>query len=336
VLLERARPIIDAAIGSVCSACVVHVERAGRSESYAAGMLDPDTAEPCAPGSLFDLASLTKLATTALVLTLVRDGDLGLDDRFDRLVPEFGDPRSTLRQVLTHTAGLAWHRDYYKVASGIDAIAALAAKEEIAYPPGRGYAYSDLGYIIFTAALSRLAEAPFAELLATRVLRPLGIRDDELRFRPQNPRACAATELDREWRKRRIRGEVHDENAYGMGGIAGHAGLFGTAAGFAKLMPVYTRGAVIGEVLAAEARREQATGPNVRRGLGLLLRPHREPNCSERFSLASFGHTGFTGTSVWCDPEKDLLVVLLTNSVYYGRDRDPFDFRVAVHAAIAG
>jgi CubicO group peptidase (beta-lactamase class C family) len=336
VLLERARPIIDAAIGTVCTACVVRVERAGATETYATGTLDPDTGEPCTASAIFDLASLTKLATTALVLTLVRDGDLALDDPWQRLVPEYAEPRSTLRQVLTHTAGLAWHRDYYRVASGIEAIAALAAKEEIAYPPGRGYAYSDLGYIMFTAALARLAETPFAELLASRVLRPLGIREAELRYRPPDPRACASTELDATWRKRRVRGEVHDENAYAMGGIAGHAGLFGTAEAVAKLMPAYTRGAVIGEALASEARREQATGPNIRRGLGLLLRSPVGPNCSERFSLSSIGHTGFTGTSVWYDPEKDLLVVLLTNSVYYGRARDPYRFRIAVHEAIAG
>ena len=336
MLLDAARPIIDRAIGSVCTACVVRVERNGRTESYAAGTLDPDSGEPCTVDAIFDLASLTKLATTALVLTFVRDGDITLDDRFDRLMPEFVDPRATLRQVLTHTAGLAWHRDYYKVASGIDAIAALAAREEIAYPPGRGYAYSDLGYMMFTAALPRLAETPFTELLATRVLRPLGVTEAELRYLPPDWRACAATEFDATWRKRRIRGEVHDENAYAMGGIAGHAGLFGTAAAVAKLMPVYTNGAVIGKALAAESRREQALGPNIRRGLGLVLRPPVGPNCSERFSLASIGHTGFTGTSAWYDPEKDLLVVLLTNSVYYGRERDPYRFRIAVHEAIAG
>jgi CubicO group peptidase (beta-lactamase class C family) len=128
---------------------------------------------------------------------------------------------------------------------------------------------------------------------------------------------------------------VHDENAYAMGGVAGHAGLFGTAAGYATLMRAYTRGAVIGEALCREARKEQAVGPNARRGLGLALRAPVGPMCSERFSLSSFGHSGFTGTSVWYDPEKDLLVVLLTNSVYYGRERDPYRFRIAVHEAIA-
>ncbi|OLC56893.1 MAG: hypothetical protein AUH85_04835 [Chloroflexi bacterium 13_1_40CM_4_68_4] len=315
---------------------MVRVERGGTTESYATGTLDPDTGEACRVDAMFDLASLTKLATTALVLSFVRDGALTLDVPFQKLMPSFLDPRSTLRQVLTHTAGLAWHRDYYKVASGIDAVAALAAKEELAYPPGRGYAYSDLGYIMLAAALSRLGSKPFPQLLVERVLRPLGIDETVLRYNPPDAKACAATEFDATWRKRRIRGEVHDENAFAMGGVSGHAGLFGTAAEYAKLMPVYTSGAVIGEALAAEARREQAVGPNMRRGLGLVLRPYIGPNCSERFSLSSIGHTGFTGTSVWYDPEKDLLVVLLTNSLYYGRDRDPYRFRIAVHEAIAG
>ena len=336
MLLERARPIIDAAIGTVCTACVVRVERGGTTESYAVGTLDPDTGEPCAVSAIFDLASLTKLATTALMLSYVRDGAIGLDDPFQKLMPSFLDPRSTLRQVLTHTAGLAWHRDYYKVASGMDAVATLAAKEELAYPPGRGYAYSDLGFIMLAVALARLGGKPYPELLADRVLRPLGINEAELFYNPPDATACAATEFDASWRKRRIRGEVHDENAFAMGGVSGHAGMFGTAAGYARLMPVFSRGAVIGEALATEARREQAVGPNMRRGLGLVLRPPVGPNCSERFSLSSIGHTGFTGTSVWYDPEKDLLVVLLTNSLYYGRDRDPYRFRIAVHESIAG
>src|SRR5439155_12610725 len=146
-------------------------------------------------------------------------------------------------------------RHYSKVASGLDAIADLAAREPLAYPPGAGYAYSDLGYIMFTKALGRLGAKPYPELVADRVLRPLGIPDAGLRYCPPDPRACASTEYDDRWRKRRIRGEVHDENAFAMGGVAGHAGLFGTAAALAKLMRVYTSGAVIGEALAAEARK---------------------------------------------------------------------------------
>lgn len=336
-LVAPARPLVDAAIGSVCTACVVHVERAGRCESYAAGSLDPEVGDArCVEDSVFDIASLTKLATTALLLTFARDGALSLDASFGDLWPEFHDARPTLRQVLTHTAGLAWWRHFYQQASGAEAIVALAAREELAYPPGIGYAYSDLGFIMLTAALARLGGAPFERLLAERVLSPLGIGAGELRYRPEDRARCVATELDATWRKRRLRGEVHDENAFAMGGVGGHAGLFGTASAVARLMRVFTWGEVIGADLAAEARAEQAVGPNARRGLGLSLRAPVGPMCSERFSLASFGHAGFTGTTAWYDPERELLVVLLTNSVYYGREpHGLYEFRIAVHEAVA-
>ena len=337
-LAEPARPLVDAAIGSVCTACVALVEREGRRDVYAAGSLQPDGGDDarCVVDTLFDLASLTKLATTALVLTLVRDGDVRLDAPFRELWPDFRDERPTLRQVLTHSAGLAWWRHFYQEANGVDAIVALAASEELAYPPGIGYAYSDLGYIMLTAALARIGEAPFARLVAERVLRPLGIGEDELRYLPSDRRRCAATELDSAWRRRRLRGEVDDENAFAMGGIAGHAGLFGTAEAVATLMRVFARGDLIGADLLKEARREQAQGPNARRGLGLALRAPAGPMCGERFSLASFGHLGFTGTSAWYDPEKDLLVVLLTNAVYYGRqEHGLYPFRIAVHEALS-
>lgn len=337
-LTAPARALVDAAIGRVCTACVLLVERGSARDVYAAGSLDPERdGEPCAPETIFDLASLTKLATTALVLSFVRDGALALDGSFREVLPEFHDARPTLRQVLTHTAGLAWWRHFYQEAAGLEAIAALAASEELAYPPGRGYAYSDLGFIMFADGLARLGGKPFAALLAERVLRPLGLRDEELRYLPPDPRRCAATEVDATWRKRRLRGEVHDENTYAMGGVSGHAGLFGTASAAAALMRPYSRGEVIGEPLAAEARREQATGPNARRGLGLALRAPVGPMCSERFSASSYGHSGFTGTTAWYDPEQDLLVVLLTNAVYYGRDdHGLYPFRIAVHEAVAG
>jgi CubicO group peptidase (beta-lactamase class C family) len=120
-----------------------------------------------------------------------------------------------------------------------------------------------------------------------------------------------------------------------MGGIAGHAGLFGTAGDVAALGRVFRDGAVIGNDLAALARTEQAKGENVRRGLGLALRAPNGPMTSERWSMASYGHTGFTGTSIWIDPSVDLEVVLLTNRVYFGRRNDDamYRFRIAVHEA---
>ena len=146
-----------------------------------------------------------------------------------------------------------------------------------------------------------------------------------------------ATERDAEWRKKRLRGEVHDENAYAVGGIAGHAGLFGTAADVAAIARVYRDGAVIGNELAHLARAEHAKGDNARRGLGLALRAPRDAMVGRYMSVDTYGHTGFTGTSVWIDPAIDLTVILLTNRVYFGRanDDEMYRFRIAVHESVS-
>jgi CubicO group peptidase (beta-lactamase class C family) len=337
--LRRARPIIDSAIGELCTACVLHVERNGVAQSYATGSLQPDGADdrPCTTETFFDLASLTKLATTALLLTFVRDGTLTLDSALADLVAEFPERRVTLRQVITHTAGLAWWRPLYKEATGLEAIVLRAAREPLANVPGSTFTYSDLGYIMLTKGLGRAGGAAFETVMEERLFRPLRLGPQRIRFLPDDRARCAATEQDESWRRRRLRGEVHDENAFAMGGVAGHAGLFGTASAVAALARVFSEGAVIGEALAAESRREHATGANARRGLGLALRAPEGPMCGRYFSSASFGHSGFTGTTLWVDPEQDLSVVLLTNRVYYGRSNDEpmYRFRIAVHEAVS-
>ena len=337
-LVARAKPIVDAAIGELCTAAVVRAERHGSVETYAAGSLCPDLSAgpdaPCRPESLFDLASLTKLATTALVLSLVRERLLALDMPFRELVPDFRGGNKdgvTLRQVLTHTAGLAWWKSFWKEASSPEEVVWLAAKEPLAQDVGE-FRYSDLGYIMLTAGLANVAGEPFRAVMRRRVVDVVEARTCE--FGPRLPEDCAATEEDTEWRRKRLRGEVHDENAYAMAGVSGHAGLFGTAADVASLIRVYRDGAVIGNELRDLARTEQYRGGGVRRGLGLVLRP---PEGLEFFSEDAFGHTGFTGTSVWVDPAKDLSIVLLTNRVYFGRSNDDelYRFRVAVYEALA-
>jgi CubicO group peptidase (beta-lactamase class C family) len=337
-LAARAKPIVDEAIGSLCTAAVVRVERAGSVDTYAAGTLCPDPrAGPdgaCTALSLFDLASLTKLATTALVLSFVRERQLELDMPFRELVPDFhggNKDRATLRQVLTHTAGLAWWKSFWKEASSPEELVWLAAKEPLAQDIGE-FRYSDLGYIMLTAGLARVAGQPFEAAMRERVLDVVEARS--CGYGPRPPEDCAATEDDTEWRRKRLRGQVHDENAYAMGGVSGHAGLFGTAADVAALIRVYRDGAVIGNDLRDLARTEQYRGDNVRRGIGLVLRP---PEDLPFFSLDAFGHTGFTGTSVWVDPRNDLTVVLLTNRVYFGRANDValYRSRVAVYEALA-
>ncbi|HEY7624767.1 MAG TPA: serine hydrolase domain-containing protein [Candidatus Limnocylindria bacterium] len=335
---DAAKPIVDDAIGTLCTAAVVRVQQKGATDVYAAGTLCPDPAAgmdgPCTPDSLFDLASLTKLATTALVLAFVREKLLALDMPFREVLPEFrggAKDRITLLHVLTHTAGLAWWKPFWKECSSAGEIVWRAASEPLAQDLGE-FRYSDLGYIMLTEGLSRVGGAPFAKLIAERVLAP--VEAATAAYGPRPPAECAATEEDRDWRHKRLRGEVHDENAYAMGGVSGHAGLFGTAADVAAIARVYRDGAVVGNELASLARTEHYKGGGIRRGIGLVLRP---PEGLPFFSPDAFGHTGFTGTSVWVDPAKDLTIVVLTNRVYFGRANDDalLRFRLATYEALA-
>jgi CubicO group peptidase (beta-lactamase class C family) len=340
-LAAPARSVAEAAIGSLCTACVVRVERRAEVDEFAIGTLCPDPRAgpdaPCTVDALFDLASLTKLATTALVLSFVKDRVLSLDTPFSELVPDFHGGRKddvTLTHVLTHTAGLKWWLPLWKEAQSRQEAVWRAAQEPLAQDLGT-FTYSDLGYIMLTQGLATIGGAPFADLTRERVLLPVEALNAD--FGPRLSERCVATEEDTEWRMRRLRGEVHDENAYAFTGTSGHAGLFGTAADVAAIARIFRDGAVIGNDLAARARTEHVKEKNVRRGLGLALRAPDGPMVGRHFSIDAYGHTGFTGTSLWIDPQLDLTVVLLTNRVYFGRSNDDamYRFRIAVHEAVS-
>jgi serine-type D-Ala-D-Ala carboxypeptidase len=242
----------------------------------------------------------------------------------------------TFRHLLTHTSGLPAWRSLYRICGALPTqeppqpaeIASRHARalEAISgfpfiYPPGQEYVYSDIGLILLAFAVERLYGARLDSAISELVCGPLAIGPC-FNPAPALHSRIASTEED-PWRLRRLRGEVHDENAAGLGGIAGHAGLFGQASDLCRLGQLYLRGgeSLLSPELAAESTREHfVSREGIRRGLGWLLRSDPDPVCSTAFSLASFGHTGFTGTSLWCDPERDLVVVLLTNRVYYGRD----------------
>ena len=337
--IERIRPIVDAAAGTLFTACVVRVERKGTVETYATGTLCPDetagTDAPCSADSVFDLASLTKLATTTLLLSLVRERQLKLDTPLRELVPDFRGGRKdevTLLHVLAHTGGLKWWLPLYEEARSIEEAVWRAAQEPLAQDLGT-FTYSDLGFIMLTAGLATAGGGPFGALIRDRVIEPL--EAETLAYLPREPLRCAATELDATFGRGRIRGSVHDENAPAMGGVAGHAGLFGTASDVAALGRAFRDGAVIGNDLARLARSEHARGDDVRRGLGIALHTPNGP--MGRWSGDSFFHTGFTGTSLRVDPTAGLTVVLLTNRVYFGRTNNDamYQFRVAVHEAAA-
>ena len=317
----------------------MRIEQQGGAEAYATGTLCPDPSAPpdaaCSTDTVFDLASLTKLATTVLLLSFVRERALSLETPLRELVPDFRGGRKdevTLAHVLTHTGGLKWWLPLWQEVHSIEEGVWRAAQEPLAQDIGT-FTYSDLGYIMLTAGLANAGGGAFEALISERVTGPIDA--GTIGYRPGDPERCAATELDPSGERGRIRGTVHDENAHAMGGIAGHAGLFGTAGDVAALARVFRDGALIGNDLAALARSEHAKAENVRRGLGLALRAPKGPMTSERWSMDSYGHTGFTGTSLWVDPSVDLEVVLLTNRVYFGRTNDDamYRFRIAVHEA---
>jgi CubicO group peptidase (beta-lactamase class C family) len=216
-----------------------------------------------------------------------------------------------------------------------------------AYPfvgePGKDVVYSDIGLILLGEATSRLSGAPLDEVIRQRVTAPINLSSpcfNPVREGHIAREQIAPTEDDPTWRKRRAWGEVHDENACGLGGVAGHAGLFAAArdvAAFGQAWLTRPEQAFgIDTALAQEAKREQAETDGMRRGLGFVIKAYEAASAGDRFSINTYGHTGFTGTSVWIDPDNQLVVACLTNSVYPGRGKPgTLEFRRAAHDLLA-
>jgi len=249
----------------------------------------------------------------------------------------------TFWHLLTHTSGLAAWRSLYQVNGDpgrpvpmphevspeirTRRIAAILHHYDFAYPPEQRLVYSDLGLILLGEAIARLSGMPLDRYVRRSVLQPLGLT--RTTYNPLAhgvpPTEIAATEHCA-WRKRRCIGEVHDENAASLGGVAGHAGLFSTAWEVAVLGQMYLNSGCCGGVrvlrseLVDQMTHHQADWQDNPRGLGWMLRSQSGSSSGQWFSPSSYGHTGFTGTSLWIDPERALIVVLLTNRVYSGRD----------------
>ncbi len=284
--------------------------------------------------SRFDLASLTKLFVSTVALKLVAEGNIALDAPVTRWIPEWRDDAHasiTPRMLLAHTSGMNSGADYRTL---FDCnVERFALTRALVAAPGERVIYSDLGMIALGALIERVEGRSLASSLADRFPRPT------LGFVPaRRERATIAAAEDDPWRGR-VQGSVHDEKAYLMNGIAGHAGLFGTAADVAWLAESYLAAlhgrahAVLPPDLAREAIREAAYDPVLRRGLGWAMKTSDENSCGRWFSSESFGHTGFTGTCVWADPRRDIQAVLLTNTVYFGR-MDSRPLRAAFYEAV--
>ena len=277
--------------------------------------------------SIYDLASLTKvIGTTTAAMVLFDDGKLSLDTPVSTYVPGFSGglkDKVTVRMLLTHQSGLPAGRELWRRHLSHEDARQLVLNTRLAYKPGTGTIYSDLGADVLGWVVESAAGEPLDRFLHERVFKPLGMRNtgfkpaDSLRYR------IAPTEVAPP-RGYPLRGEVHDENAFALGGIAGHAGLFGTAgdlAVFAQMM--LNRGEYNGVRIIADSTVGLFTGRASRtRALGWEV-AEGQHGAGDYFGEHAFGHTGYTGTSLWMDPDREMFVVLLTNRVHAARVRRP-------------
>ncbi len=319
-----------AALAVGTGGCPARIQGYGRTD------WGPD-APAVTDSTIWDLASLTKpLATAASVHHLAEDGLLSLDDPVARHLPGWAGTAkedATIRQLLLHRGGLPPFRDWWRELEGAAYREALAALEPAA-PPGDTTIYSDLGYMALGMVVDEAAGVPLDRYVEREITGPLDLRDTGFRPADSLRRQIAPTEVDTLYRHEHVHGAVHDENAHAMGGVAGHAGLFSSARDLARYARLLLRegwGGAGG--LSGDRRRAWLYGPTglVRifgaEAMGRFVRPWRagaerspgwrtdDDEPAEPFGPGAYGHTGFTGTSLWVDPSRELFVVLLTNRV---------------------
>jgi uncharacterized protein YbbC (DUF1343 family) len=355
--LDAIEPLVQAAIAEKkLPGAVVLIGRGDRilyQKAIGNRALVP-AVEAMTADTIFDLASLTKVvATTTSVMILVERGKLRLNDRVATFIPGFeryGKGDITIRHLLTHMSGLRPDVDLGEAWTGSDTAIALAVEEVPTSPAGRRFVYSDINFFLLGDIVRRVSGEPLDKFAKQEIFDQLGMR--ETMFLPPaglRPR-IAPTEscLPFAWpchgaETQMLRGVVHDPTARRMGGVAGHAGLFSTAADLA----IYCRmllaggayhGARVLSPLAVEKMTSPVLGddPNVR-GLGWDIDSSYSANRGELLPVGSFGHTGFTGTSLWIDPTTDMFVVFLSNRVHPDGKGDvtPLRARVATVAASA-
>ncbi len=298
----------------------------------------------------YDLASVSKVvATTAMTMLLWQRGSLTLDTLLGDVLPGFvigaddsiGKRRLvTLRTLLTHSSGLPAYAPFFETCATSDEVLRAALSMPLAAQPGTVAAYSDLGFILLGKALEVLAGESLDRFCEREIFAPLGML--ATRYGPLDPARVPPTEENTAFRKRVVAGEVHDENCFVMGGVCGHAGLFAPAMDVlrfadAMLQPLRTNEA--NTLLSAETvrlfTRRADLPPGSSRALGWDT-PSGAPSSSGRyFSASSFGHLGYTGTSLWIDPVEDVAVVLLTNRTFPTREnRKIQEVRPAFHDAV--
>jgi CubicO group peptidase (beta-lactamase class C family) len=289
--------------------------------------------------SIYDLASLTKvIGTTTAAMILFDEGKLVLDEKVTHYLPTFGGGEKsqiTVRELLEHRSGFPAGRDLWRHAHTPEEARQLVYDTPLEYKPDHGQVYSDLGADILGWVVESAAGMPLDKFLATRVFTPLGMNDTG--FRPSDSLVyrIAPTEVSPP-RGYPLRGEVHDENAFALGGVAGHAGLFATATDLSVFAQMMLNGGTYGgtriiadstvHLFTARASGSRALGWEVADGTH---------GAGSYLSGSAYGHTGFTGTSIWIDPDREMFVILLTNRVHAARVKRPAKVISDVRADLA-
>jgi serine-type D-Ala-D-Ala carboxypeptidase len=312
---------------------------------------------PLSIDTIFDVASLTKpLITAALVLRSAADGALALDQAVSGVLTELRDTDKdelTYIDLLTHRGGFqAWYPLYAHGLGGASYLEALI-RRPLRYRPGTREIYSCLGFVTLTLALERIHGKPLEDIAAEQIFGPLGLQCSMFNPSPNLKYRIAATEwgngnerqmvaergLDfKLFRNYMIWGEVNDGNSYYMGGLAGNAGLFANARDVYEIARQWLLGGgtLLPENMTSLALRNYTVGLEENRGLGWLLHMTRPGHPSSVLSQHCYGHTGFTGTSVWVDPARDLILVLLTNRLHpYVKPLDMQSIRREFHRVVA-
>lgn len=303
--------------------------------------------------TVWDLASLTKpIATASMAMLLCQRGMLSLDTTVATLLPEFAEAellhrgwreQVTVRMLLAHSSGLPAHRKLYLTATGREAMLAAARRLPLHSPPMERAEYSDIGFILLGELLERIAGEPLDVFCQREIFSPLHLNFSFV-LQPSSMMDVPPTINDTSYRGRIVQGEVNDENAYAMGGVAGHAGLFGDVLSVARFAHCILRSSGQGtppqgqplfhpEMVELFTAR-QSDPPGTSRALGWDT-PSQPSQSGTRFSPRSFGHLGYTGTSLWCDPTRALSVTLLTNRTWPdGRNQAIKELRPRLHDAI--
>ena len=338
----------QAVINNVFPGAVLLVSTAGSAIFFEAyGYANKFSGRQMTRDTIFDLASFTKpLATTLAIIKLISQNKLELDQPLGSILSQFkctDKGRISIENLLYHTAGLPDYRPYYKVLSKLepnqrkDALRGLLVEEPVINPPGKQVIYSDIGFMILCWVIEQVSGNQLDRFVRDEIYNPLGL--ENLFFVDLDSKArqveFAATELC-SWRNILLEGVVHDDNAYVVGGIEGHAGLFGTAQDvfslLSELMAAYLgfpcTAVFENDLIQMFFKRQEHTG----RALGFDTPSPVGPSCGQYFSKETVGHLGFTGTSFWMDLDRRVIIILLTNRVHPSRNNNKIKaFRPKLH-----